>query len=120
MTDWTRLLRPESRFQLLKNHRDQQPRKGTGSEIDFVPCVKLFVPWGAATFLLIECDSDGLAFGLADLGFGSPELGYISLDELAELRGPGGITIEEDLYFKTDKPLSQIADEARSAGMIKA
>lgn len=118
--EWTSLLRPESRFQLLKNHKEQEPRKGTGEEIDFKPVSKLFVPWGAATFLLTECDADGLAFGLSDLGFGEPELGYISICELAELRGPGGIHVEEDLYWKAEKTLSQYAVEARKLGRIKA
>jgi len=118
--DWTTILRPESRFQLIKNHKEQQPLKGTSRERDFTPVSKLFVPWGAATFLISECDGDGLAFGLADLGFGEPELGYISLDELAELRGPGGLKIEEDLHFTPKKPLSEYASEARSLGRIKA
>lgn len=118
--EWTQLLRPETRFMLLKNHRDQQDKKGTGHEIDFEPSAKLFVPWGAATFLISECDGDGLAFGLSDLGFGTPELGYISLDELAKIKGPGGLRIEEDVHFRAEKPLSAYATEARSAGRIRA
>lgn len=117
--DWTELLRPETRIQLLKNYKEQEPRKGR-AEIDFTPAAKVFVPWGAATFLLTECDGDGLAFGLSDLGFGSPELGYISLCELAEITGPGGLRVEEDLQFRANKTLSQYADEARAHGRIKA
>lgn len=116
--EWTELLRPESRVQLLLNHRKQAPLKGTRGEIDFPPVCKLFVPWGAGTFLLTEVDDQGLAFGLADVGY--PELGYISLDELAEIRGPGGLKIEEDLHFTADKPISAYAEEARSAGHIRA
>jgi len=115
---WTELLRPETRVQLLLNGRKQAPLKGTKGEVDFEPACKLFVPWGAGTFLLTEVDEDGLAFGLADVGF--PELGYISLDELAEIRGPGGLKIEEDLHFTADKPLSKYAEEARQAGCIRA
>lgn len=118
--EWTELLRPETRIALLKNHKEQEPRKGTGREIDFEPVAKVFVPWGAATFLLTECDGDGLAFGLSDLGFGEPELGYISLDELAGIRGPGGLRIEEDIYFKAKKTIQQYADEACSKGRIIA
>lgn len=118
MSDWRNLIRPETLAQLQANYREQAPLKGTRRERDFAPCAKLFVPWGAATFLLTECDEDGLAFGLSDLGFGSPELGYISLDELAEVRGPGGITIEEDLYWTARKTLNQYADEARRKGRI--
>ncbi|WP_184084092.1 DUF2958 domain-containing protein [Sphingomonas xinjiangensis] len=114
------LLEPHKLDDLIRNHREQQRVKGTKSELDLHPVVKLFVPWGAATFLISECDPDGLAFGLADLGFGSPELGYISLDELAELRGPGGLTVEQDLHFKAEKPLSQYSEEARRLGRIQA
>ncbi|WP_288484828.1 DUF2958 domain-containing protein [uncultured Novosphingobium sp.] len=116
MSQWAKLLRPETRVQLLLNHRKQEPLKGTKREIDFEPVCRLFVPWAAGTWLLTECDGDGLAFGLADLGY--PELGYVSLDELAELRGPGGLTIEEDVYFKAKMTLSRYAEKARHEGHI--
>ncbi len=35
------------------------------------------------------------------------EIGYFSLSELQELRGPFGLPVERDLYFKPT-PLSQI------------
>ena len=119
-SDWRTLLRPETLAQLQANHREQLPLKATCGERDFTPCATLFTPWGAATFLLSECDEDGLAFGLSDLGFGCPELGYVSLDELASVRGPGGITIEEDLHWTARKTLNQYAREARTEGCIKA
>jgi hypothetical protein len=52
--------------------------------------VKIFTPDGKSTWLLTELDSNGenLAFGLCDLGLGEPELGYVSLHELAAARGP--------------------------------
>lgn len=117
---WRDLIEPSKLEQLIAIHREQEPLKGTRRERDFEPVVKLFTPWGAATWLLTECDPDGLAFGLADLGFGCPELGYISLDEIAEVRGPGGIPIEQDLHFTARKPLSRYADEARRLGSIRA
>jgi hypothetical protein len=116
--DWTKLLRPETRVQLLLNHRKQEPLKGTEGEIDFEPVCKLFVPWAGGTWLLTECDADGLAFRLADLGY--PELGYVSLDELAELRGPGGLHVEEDLHFRAKMTLSQYAEAAQRDGYIRA
>ncbi|MFC0685142.1 DUF2958 domain-containing protein, partial [Novosphingobium clariflavum] len=74
-----------------------------------------------ATWLLTECDEDGLAFGLADLGFGTPELGYVSLDELAEIRMMGGaVGIEQDLSFVPTQSLSEYAAEAKRLGGIKA
>ena len=118
--DWTELLRPETRVALLKNYKEQEPRKGTSREVDFFPVCRLFVPYGAATFLITECDADGLAFGLADMGFGTPELGYISLCELAEVRGMNGLRVEEDLNWTADHTLSQYAAKARASGHIVA
>src|SRR3546814_333941 len=51
-------------------------------EPDFMPVAKLFSPVGAATWLATELGEDGdTLFGLADLGFGCPELGSFSLSE---------------------------------------
>ena len=52
-------------------------------------------------------------FGLCDLGMGFPELGYVSLSELATVRNALGLHMERDLHFKADKALSQYAKEAR-------
>lgn len=85
------------------------------------PVVKFFCPWGAATWLISELDEDGeTMFGLCDLGHGTPELGYVLLQDLAFLRGPFGLTIERDIYFTADKTLSAYADEARAKGRIMA
>lgn len=93
-----------------------------GETIDFRPVVKLFCPWGAATWLLTELDPENneIAFGLCDLGMGSPEIGSVSLAEITSVRGPGGLTIERDIYFRADKTLQGYADEARAAGRIMA
>jgi glycine/D-amino acid oxidase-like deaminating enzyme len=84
--------------------------------------VKLFCPWGGATWLLTELDPQDpdIAFGLCDLGMGEPELGNVSLSEIAAVRGPGGLTIERDLHFKPEKTLQGYADEARELGRIAA
>src|SRR6266545_3873967 len=81
---------------------------------DFEPVVKLFCPWGAATWLLSELDPEctDIAFGLCDLGMGCPELGSVSLAELASVRGLGGLGIERDLHFTPTKTLASYADEA--------
>lgn len=89
-------------------------------ESDHVPVLKLFTPWGASTWLLTELDEDGRLFGLCDLGFGSPELGYVSLDEIKSVTGPFGLKIERDMHWKGDKPISVYAEEARSKGRIAA
>ena len=67
-----------------------------GGGADHEPVVKLFNPCGAGTWLLSELDPefpDECGFGLADLGFGTPELGSIGLLELTEYRGPFGLGI---------------------------
>ena len=102
--------------QLLANGRAQRARMDNGEDaLDFKPVVKLFTPDAQCTWLLTELDPDGgLAFGLCDLGMGEPELGYVSLAELAAVRGKLGLPIERDLHFEADKPISAYADEARA------
>jgi hypothetical protein len=90
-------------------------------EPDPVPVLKLFNPLGAATWLATELDDDDDAlFGLADLGFGCPELGAFSLREIASVRLPLGLGIERDLTFESRVPLSRWADMARREGSISA
>ena len=88
------------------------------SDIDFKPVVKLFTPDAQCTWLLTELGNDDIAFGLCDLGLGCPELGYVSMTELREIRGPLGLPIERDLHFDADKTLSAYAREAREHGRI--
>ena len=59
-------------------------------------------------------DTD-ILFGLCDLGFGCPELGYVSLRELESVKGRFGLGIERDLHFKARYPLSVYAEAARQA-----
>jgi len=122
------LLTPDLRFALRANaisHEAAQradrnePSNETRGSFDPVPVVKFFNPCGAATWLATELDRDGdTLFGLADLGFGCPELGSFSLSELASIRLPFGLTIERDLHFETPHPISVWADAARAAGSI--
>ena len=89
-------------------------------ELDHPPALKLFSPLGAATWLITEMDphDHDQLFGLADMGFGFPELGYVSLAELAALRLPHGLAIERDLYFRAKHPLSVYTAAARAEGRI--
>ena len=99
----------------LENGRAQRAAldQRTGA-IDFEPVVKIFIPDGNATWLLTELDPNGhLAFGLCDLGKGEPELGYVSLHELAAARGPLGLPLERDLHFAPTRTLSAYAELAR-------
>ncbi len=107
--------------QLLANGRAQRAAiDQDAGALDFNPVVKLFTPDAQCTWLLTELDSDGLLFGLCDLGLGCPELGYVSLLELLTVRGKLGLPIERDLHFEADKPISAYADEARTHGRIIA
>jgi len=86
---------------------------------DPVPVIKLFNPVGAATWLATEIGEDGdTLFGLADLGFGCPELGSFSLAEIAAVRLPFGLGIERDIGFSTTQRLSTWAAWSRRAGSI--
>lgn len=112
------LLTPALRVALAANAAAQAAQDGAR---DPVPVVKFFNPVGAATWLATELDADGdTLFGLADLGFGCPELGYFSLSEIAGVRLPLGLGIERDLGFASSVPLSVWADTARRAGSILA
>jgi hypothetical protein len=70
------------------------------------------------TWLLTEIDTEGLAFGLCDLGLGEPELGYVHLQELQAARGKLGLPIERDLDFQADRTLSVYTDDAQAQGRI--
>lgn len=113
----TIIITPEERIQLLANGA----RSAAGEDIDPFPIFKLFTPDAGATWLLTELDPDDpdIAFGLCDLGLGFPELGSVRLSEITSVRGPFGLAVERDRWFKADKPLSRYADEARVAGAIR-
>jgi hypothetical protein len=86
---------------------------------DPAPVAKLFNPLGPAIWLATELSGDGdTLFGLADLGFGCPELGYFSLSEIAAIRLPFGLAIERDIAFASDIPLSRWTALAQAAGSI--
>lgn len=89
-----------------------------GELFDPHPIVKLYVPGMRATWLLSSIDprTPRIAFGLADLGF--PEMGYISLDELEELRAGGELLVRQDRHFHPVKSLSEYARDARREGHI--
>ena len=77
----------------------------TENDADPTVHVKFFTPDSSWTWYLTEFDpSQRLCFGLV-IGL-DHELGYFSLAELEEVRGPLGLAIERDLYFKSC-PLSE-------------
>jgi len=91
--------------------------QGGKSEPDPPPVVKFFNPLGSQTWLATELAADGdVAWGLADLGFGCPEVGPWSLGELSAIRLPFGMGIEIDAAFTSDVPLSVWATWSRRTG----
>lgn len=114
----TMLITDELRAKLLANGRQSLTDEG----FDPIPVVKLFTPDAGATWLLTDVDprDRDLAFGLCDLGLGFPELGNVSLTELATMRGGLGLPVERDLNFTATKPISEFAREARLGGRIVA
>jgi hypothetical protein len=113
------LLTPTLRFALRANDITRRAAEAKDDLFDPPPVVKLFNPVGAATWLATELDEDGdTLFGLADLGFGCPELGCFSLSEIAAVRLPFGLFIERDLSFESARPLTIWAEWARRAGSI--
>ncbi|SKA24864.1 DUF2958 domain-containing protein [Consotaella salsifontis] len=104
---------------LTDDLRDRLLANGRQRDIDHVPVVKFFNPVGAGTWLITEMEADGdTLFGLADLGFGCPELGACSLAELTSVRLPFGLGIERDILFQATVPISVYAEAARRAGHI--
>ena len=57
-------------------------------------------------------------FGLADLGFGCPELGSFALEELELIQLPFRLGIERDIHFEGRFPLSVYAEAASRAGSL--
>ena len=114
-----KLLTPEIAARLAANARARFDALERGArEPDPKPVVRFFNPVGAATWLATEIDADGILFGLADLGFGCPELGSFSVAEFESVRLPYGLGIERDLHFEAAHPLSVYAEAARAAGSI--
>lgn len=110
---------PDLMFALRANGLSSRILATRDQAFDPMPVIKLFNPVGAATWLATEVGEDGdTLFGLADLGFGCPELGYFSLAELAGVRLPFGLGIERDIGFSSLQRLSTWAAWSRRAGSI--
>ena len=69
-----------------------------GKGMEAVAVVKFFTPDSNWTWYATEFDGEEVFFGLVD-GF-DKELGYFNLSELKTSRGPLGLPIERDRYFK--------------------
>ena len=81
------------------------PLYSTEHVADPIVSVKFFTPDSSWTWYVTEFDpAERLCFGLVQ-GL-DRELGYFSLDELEAVRGPLGLPIERDLFWRPC-PLSQ-------------
>lgn len=92
--------------------REQLPELYSNEEIglDALAPVKYFMPDGGWTWYASEFDGDDLLFGLV-IGF-DIELGYFSVRELQQIRGPLGLQIERDLYYEP-RSLRELQDQHR-------
>ena len=104
------LITDEQRIVLLANGRESLENP----DFDPAPVVKLFTPDAGATWRLTEIDADDHdhAFGLCDLGLGMPEIGWVSLSELATVRGRLGLPVERDLHFRAEGILKFFLERA--------
>lgn len=113
------LLTPDIRYALRANAINSAAAQAQDKAFDPVPVVKFFNPLGAGTWLATELYDDGdTLFGLADLGFGCPEMGVFSLTEIESVRLPYGMRIERDEGFYSPHRLSRWAQTARRSGSI--
>ena len=90
-----------------------------------MPVLKVFAPVGAATWVIHSMDPEeqDRLYGLCDLGFGFPELGYVSLSQLQEIQLPvklgttqvGAIGLERDLHFRPRHTMETYAEAAHRA-----
>ncbi|MBI3468288.1 MAG: DUF2958 domain-containing protein [Planctomycetes bacterium] len=81
------------------------PLYATQNDKDPIAWLKFFTPDSSWTWLLTEYDPEQrLCFGLV-IGH-ERELGYFTLDELEEARGPIGLPIERDIWWQPT-PLSK-------------
>jgi len=95
--------------------RNQLPKLYSGEQkgLEAVAQVKFFTPDSSWTWYASEFDSKDIFFGLV-IGH-EIELGYFSLSELQEVRGPLGLPIERDLHFQP-KTLKELKEWHERAG----
>jgi hypothetical protein len=96
-------LPPSGEYLLDQDSREKLPPLYSGEEkdLDALAQVKFFTPDSNWTWYASEYDGEDTLFGLVS-GM-EVELGYFSLQELRDARGPMGLPIERDLYFEPKK-----------------
>ena len=87
-----------------------------------LPVQTYLVLGGVGRWLLacVDPDDHDVAFGLCQLQGGNPELGYVRLSELAQLRNSSGTEVFEDPMFEKAARLDvfKYADMARITRQI--
>ena len=108
---------PTGEYLLDRVSQEKLPPLYSGEEkgLEAIAQVKFFTPDSNWTWYASEFDGEDIFFGLVS-GF-EVELGYFSLKELQEARGPLGLPIERDLHFepKTLQELMDWHDKQRQA-----
>ncbi len=86
------------------------------------PVVKLYTPDAAGTWLLawLSPNDPDVAYGLCDLGNGFPEIGGFRLSQIAAMRGPCGMPVEQDRTFAARQSLIEYAMDAHTRGRVVA
>ena len=110
-TDEPPLIHPGQQL-MTEEIREQLPDLGENEEkgLEALARVKYFTPDSNWTWYVSEFDGEDLFFGMV-IGF-EIELGYFSLRELQQTRGPMGLNIERDLYYEP-KPLRELQEDHR-------
>lgn len=110
------LINERQRSQLLRN-ADLFNSEAIG---EAWPAAKLYTLDAHATWLLVSLDPEDFdtAYGLCDLGIGTPSLGYIKLSDLQAIRGPRDMPVCCDTYFVARYPLSEYVRRAEANGSI--
>jgi len=109
-----KLITKEIMNKLKRSGARPVPVTMTGNDIK--PVLKLFNPVGAQTWLIAAiAEDEDTMYGLCDLGFGYPELGYVSLSEIENLDLPFGLKIERDTWWEPEKTLQEYYNDAREA-----
>ncbi len=100
---------------LPKEVREQLPELYATEELGLtaVAVVKFFTPDSNWTWYATEFDGTDTFFGFV-IGLVA-ELGYFSLSELEQVRGPMGLPIERDEHFKP-KSLQELQDHYDEKG----
>ena len=101
---------------LTKAIRSKLPPLGSTDRLphdEITVQTKFFTPDSSWSWYATEFDGNDTLFGLV-IGF-EIEMGYFSLSELESARGPWGLPIERDLWFKPT-PLSQLPEYPAGPG----